>query len=121
MQEINRLGVALAIDDFGTGYSSLRYLKELPIRTLKIDRTFITSIAEDARDQAIVQAIVTIGSSLGFDVVAEGVEQEEQRRILLDLGCTQGQGYLFAKPMEPDWIYGAIPQQQSERLFLPDS
>ncbi len=119
MQEINRLGVALAIDDFGTGYSSLRYLKELPIRTLKIDRNFITSIAEDARDQAIVQAIVTIGSSLGFDVVAEGVELEEQRRILLDLGCTQGQGYLFAKPMEPDLIHGAISQQQSERLFLP--
>lgn len=120
MREINRLGVALAIDDFGTGYSSLRYLKELPIRTLKIDRAFIASIAEDARDQAIVQAIVTMGSSLGFDVVAEGIEREEQRRILLDLGCMQGQGYLFARPMEPDLIHGAMPAHQgSEWTALP--
>ena len=103
LDELRGVGVHVAIDDFGTGYSSLAYLQQLPIDVLKIDRRFISPLDEGrAADHSLVQAIVSIGSSLGLAVVAEGVETQEQARILRDLGVDMLQGYLYAKPMPPD-------------------
>jgi diguanylate cyclase (GGDEF)-like protein len=98
LKEIRKLGLLVYIDDFGTGYSSLSYLKELPIDTLKIDRSFIRDIAADSSSLSMAMGIIAIANSLGLDVVAEGVETEEQLAILNDLGCGSAQGYLFSRP-----------------------
>ena len=100
LEALARLGVGLAIDDFGTGYSSLGYLKRFPIRHLKIDRTFVTGLPGDRSDSGIVQAIVTLGQSLGLSVVAEGVETQVQLDFLQQLGCEEYQGFLFAPALE---------------------
>ncbi|MCE9663943.1 EAL domain-containing protein [Halomonas sp. M5N1S17] len=107
LHEIRRMGVSLAIDDFGTGYSSLSYLKHLPINKLKIDRSFVHGILDDPRDQAIVRAVADMGASLGFIVLAEGIETKEQGQAVLQLGCRQGQGYFFALPAVAESIDGA--------------
>lgn len=99
LSKIQQLGVTTAIDDFGTGFSSLAYLRELPIDTLKIDRTFIRDIPSSSKDIAIVRAILALGNSMGFNVVAEGIETQEQRDFLQAEDCREGQGYYFAKPM----------------------
>jgi EAL domain-containing protein (putative c-di-GMP-specific phosphodiesterase class I) len=97
--KLKELKVRLAIDDFGTGYSSLSYLHRFPIDTLKIDRTFVSQIASAGKNLEICRTITTLARNLGMDVVAEGVETEEQRKQLEALGCEHGQGYLFHKPM----------------------
>lgn len=97
--ELNR-----AIERFGTGYSSLAYLKGLPFDTLKIDRGFISGLPDDPASAAIGTAITTLGDSLGFDVLAEGVETEAQRRFLLGVSCRQAQGYLFSPPVPPETV-----------------
>jgi EAL domain-containing protein (putative c-di-GMP-specific phosphodiesterase class I) len=99
LHQIAALGVGLAIDDFGTGYSGLAYLKRLPIDTVKIDQSFVRDLTVDPEDAAIVTAIVAMARSLDVDVVAEGVETEEQLDELKRLGCRRGQGYLLARPM----------------------
>jgi len=98
---ISRLGVLLSIDDFGTGYSSLSYLRQLPAKQLKIDRSFILDIEDSVDARAIVDAVIKLAHALGLHVVAEGVETEAQRDILLTLDCDEMQGYLFARPMTP--------------------
>lgn len=97
--EIKKLGIKLAIDDFGTGYSSLSYLKNFPIDTLKIDKSFIDEIVNNVKDAAIAHTIVQLASNLGLSTVAEGVEYLEQQVILQEMGCGQIQGYLFSKPI----------------------
>ena len=93
------IGLRLSIDDFGTGYSSFGYLRQLPVAELKIDRTFVTGIAEGESDKAILRAMADLGHSLGLEVLAEGVETEAQWTILAALGCDHGQGYLFGRPL----------------------
>lgn len=97
---LSKLGISLSIDDFGTGYSSLSYLKRLPIQELKIDKTFIRDLTTDHADIILVQTILNIGKGFGLDVVAEGVETQEQYDILCKMGCNYFQGYFFSKPTE---------------------
>jgi EAL domain-containing protein (putative c-di-GMP-specific phosphodiesterase class I) len=98
LSALRALGLHLEIDDFGTGYSSLSYLKRLPVEVLKVDQSFVDELDFDADDVAIVRAIVGLGESLGLAVVAEGVERRAQADALMALGCSIGQGYLFAFP-----------------------
>ncbi|HEY6396072.1 MAG TPA: EAL domain-containing protein, partial [Solirubrobacteraceae bacterium] len=100
LQELKRLGVRVAIDDFGTGYSSLAYLRQFPVDTLKIDRAFVSGIARSPQARALIRTVVALAGSLGIDTVAEGIEDERQRSLLLREGCRAGQGYLFGRPMD---------------------
>ncbi|MDX3773665.1 EAL domain-containing protein [Chromatiaceae bacterium AAb-1] len=99
MLALNKLGIQLALDDFGTGYSSLKYLKELPIDAIKIDRSFVQDIGIDSSDETIIDAMLSMASSLGMYCVAEGVETEQQLAFFMRRQCYLIQGYLFAKPM----------------------
>src|SRR6266536_835985 len=98
LSRLRELGVRLVLDDFGTGYSSLSYLKHLPLDTIKIDRSFVARLA-GVTDRSIVEAVVALARGLRIGVVAEGIETETQFRILRDIGCDVGQGYLFARPL----------------------
>jgi EAL domain-containing protein (putative c-di-GMP-specific phosphodiesterase class I) len=99
MSVLKEIGIKFSLDDFGTGYSSLQYLKRLPLDQLKIDQSFVREIASDGSDKAIVQSIIAMSQSLGVAVIAEGVETQDQQKILLHLGCNHFQGYLFGKPV----------------------
>ncbi|HEX6082936.1 MAG TPA: EAL domain-containing protein [Thermoanaerobaculia bacterium] len=101
LDQLRTLGVRIAVDDFGTGQSSLVYLKRLPLTTLKIDREFLRDVQRDAGDAAIFEAIVLLGHNLGLYVIAEGIETEDDRRLVESHRCDGMQGYLFSKPMAP--------------------
>lgn len=118
LEQLSQLGIHISIDDFGTGYSSLNYLKKFPLTRLKIDRSFIQDIVEDPDDAEIVKAIVAMAHSLKLEVVAEGVENEEQLMYLRSLECDHVQGYLFSKPLpsnEFDAIDTAIGRRWNSR------
>jgi diguanylate cyclase (GGDEF)-like protein/PAS domain S-box-containing protein len=100
LHELKDLGVLVAIDDFGTGFSSLSYLRDFPIDSLKIDKTYIDPITRSPEDSALARAIVNLGQNLALDVVAEGVEKPEQADVLRRIGCPYAQGFLFARPVE---------------------
>lgn len=104
LDDLAEVGVKVAVDDFGTGYSSLSYLSRLCIDTLKVDRAFLRNMPGESYDTAIVQAIISLADSLGLDVVAEGIENEQQLGFLVEHGCREGQGFLFAKPLPPDEV-----------------
>ena len=107
LERLRDLGVGLVIDDFGTGYSSLRYLADFPVNEIKIDRCFVTGLKEASVNRAVVEAILSMGAAKRAVVTAEGIETEEERRLLRDLGCHVGQGFLFSSPIPPEelrWI-----------------
>jgi len=108
MNALKEIGIQFSLDDFGTGYSSLQYLKRLPLNQIKIDQSFVRNLATDSGDKAVVRAIIAMAQSLNLDVIAEGVETEEQRQLLLGKGCTHYQGYLISKP---------VPIEQFEALL----
>ena len=99
LNEIRQLGMDIAVDDFGTGYSSLCYLAKLPVQTLKIDRSFITTMLQDSGSMTLVSTIISLAHALRLSVVAEGVEDEAQAKILRLLRCDEMQGYLISRPL----------------------
>jgi EAL domain-containing protein (putative c-di-GMP-specific phosphodiesterase class I) len=117
------MGIKIAIDDFGTGYSSLSYLKNWRVDALKIDRSFVRDLVTDSSDLAIVSAIIAIAKHLQIQVIAEGIEAYQQAEILRRLGCTVGQGFLFARPMPADEILkmlrdDAQPEKEGDEDML---
>jgi EAL domain-containing protein (putative c-di-GMP-specific phosphodiesterase class I) len=108
LESIHQLGLKVAIDDFGTGYSSLAYLKNFPIDILKIDQAFVRELHVNAQDLAIVSSVIQLGKSLGFAIVAEGVEEEKHVAILAALGCDYAQGYWFARPLDESAVLARI-------------
>jgi diguanylate cyclase (GGDEF)-like protein len=123
LDAIQSRGIRLAIDDFGTGYSSMSLMKQFPIDTIKIDRSFVRDLPKDSEDQAIAQAIISMGKALGMTVVAEGVETAEQETFLRDHACHEMQGFLFSKPVPPEnmpallepWVAVSPPLQPEPR------
>lgn len=109
-------GVRFSLDDFGTGYSSLQYLKELPLHQLKIDQSFVRDIVHNINDRSIVRTIIAMANSLEFDVIAEGVENETQKSILISNGCHQFQGYLFGKPVPIEQFNEALTLKSGQSL-----
>jgi EAL domain-containing protein (putative c-di-GMP-specific phosphodiesterase class I) len=108
MHALKALGTTIAMDDFGTGYSNLAYLQKLPIDILKIDRSFVTGMLADRDKIAIVRAILSLAQALGMKTTAEGIETNELSQTLAALGCTYGQGYLYARPLEAEAAYAML-------------
>ncbi|OIQ91109.1 cyclic di-GMP phosphodiesterase Gmr [mine drainage metagenome] len=116
MNDLKDIGIRFSLDDFGTGYSSLQYLKKLPLYQLKIDQSFVRDIATDSSDRALVLTIITMAHSLGLNVIAEGVETEEQRQFLLENDCKHYQGYLFSQPIPIDEFEILLSKHDAQKL-----
>jgi EAL domain-containing protein (putative c-di-GMP-specific phosphodiesterase class I) len=108
MEQLQQMGVGIAMDDFGTGHSSLTHVSVLPISMIKIDRSFVQNCAKRKTDASILAAIVTMGRAMGLKVLAEGVETEEQARVLSDQGCDEVQGYLYSRPVPAERVIGLL-------------
>jgi EAL domain-containing protein (putative c-di-GMP-specific phosphodiesterase class I) len=116
LMAISSAGIGMAMDDFGTGNSSLASLQTLKVNELKLDRTFTEDIGSNMQTKAIVEAIIKLAHALQLVVVAEGVETEEQRKTLVELGCDQMQGFLFARPVPEEKLAGLISQLASIKM-----
>ncbi len=116
LEEIKRLGVRLAIDDFGTGFSSLSYLSRFPIDRLKIDQSFVRNVETSPANESITRTIVALANSLSLDIIAEGIETRAERAVLEHLHCTEGQGYLFARPMPAEDILTWIAARRGNHV-----
>ena len=116
LTKLHDIGIKLAIDDFGTGYSSLSYLKKFPVHKLKIDRAFIKDVTTDKDDATIARSIIHLGQAMNLEIIAEGVETEEQLNFLREEGCEQVQGFLFAKPMTGTALIEWLPLQQAKTM-----
>ena len=119
LQALRDAGMRIAVDDFGTGYSSLAYLKKFDISYLKIDQSFIRNLVRGGEDHALCDAMITMAHRLGMRAIAEGVETEAQRALLLELGCDYGQGYLFAPPLTGDEVASLLQRQQAAAFIPP--
>jgi diguanylate cyclase (GGDEF)-like protein len=117
LTELRRLGIRLALDDFGTGYSSLSYLERFPVDILKIDKSFVERMGQKGSRPVIARAIAQLGKGLGLEVVAEGIERPTQAAVLRRLGCSRGQGNLYAEPLEPEAVEAVLHRG---RVDLPD-
>jgi EAL domain-containing protein (putative c-di-GMP-specific phosphodiesterase class I) len=118
--QLKGLGVRIAIDDFGTGYSSLAYLRRFPIDMLKIDKAFVDGIGKGREDTALAHAIVKLSHTLQLHTVAEGIEQAEQAAHLASLGCQDGQGFLFARPLNPEAMTELLAKSLADGgFYLP--
>ncbi|MEP7296089.1 MAG: EAL domain-containing protein [Burkholderiales bacterium] len=118
LEHLSALGVRLYIDDFGTGYSSLAYLKSFPIHALKIDRSFVRHISDNARDMTITSTIIAMARQLQLQVIAEGVETEAQARLLLEHGCVVAQGYLYGRPVSATEIDEVLARTRRPSLVM---
>ncbi len=116
---LDKLGIRTTIDDFGTGYSSLRYLAELPVDSIKIDRMFIRDVTTDPTKQALVRAIIAMGRALGSDVVAEGIEEADQLSLVTELGCQAVQGHYFDRPLVPNAATERLKDHSAGRSLYP--
>ena len=113
LKRLKEMGILLSIDDFGTGYSSLTYLKRLPVSRLKIDQSFVRNAVMDPNDLAIIEAIIALANKLELELIAEGVETEEQKKLLLQAGCLHAQGYLYSKPVPASDLANMLRQNQT--------
>jgi EAL domain-containing protein (putative c-di-GMP-specific phosphodiesterase class I) len=114
LDALKEMGVRLGLDDFGTGYSSLSYLKRLPVDRVKVDKSFVKGLGENATDTALVRMIIDLCHTLGVEVLAEGIETSEQAVLLREMGCDMGQGYYFARPLRGEELAKRLP-----KAFLP--
>jgi EAL domain-containing protein (putative c-di-GMP-specific phosphodiesterase class I) len=119
IERLANMGVKVSIDDFGTGSSSLVQLQHLPVRTLKIDNSFVERIDEREASAAIASAVIAIADRFGFEVIAEGVETIEELNTLAELGCTKMQGYLVARPLHPDAVVEFVTNYDTTLSFAP--
>jgi EAL domain-containing protein (putative c-di-GMP-specific phosphodiesterase class I) len=113
LRELRVAGFSLVLDDFGTGYSSLSYLRRFPINKIKIDRAFVSTLGIDRGSEAVITAIVTLARALNLSIIAEGVETNEQWLHLLRAGCSEIQGYIASKAVEPDRIMALLERAGS--------
>jgi diguanylate cyclase (GGDEF)-like protein len=125
LEQLRDMGVRLSVDDFGTGYSSLSYLRQLPVQEVKIDRSFVTTMTTQPDNETIVRSIVNLSSSLGLDVVAEGVEDDRTWHLLHQMGCTYAQGYLLSRPLPAEdllaWLRDRTPAPYPGQYPGPDA
>jgi EAL domain-containing protein (putative c-di-GMP-specific phosphodiesterase class I) len=117
LSELKALGVRIAIDDFGTGYSSLSYLRQFPVDELKIDRSFINAMADSPGAVELIRSVVDLGKALGLTTLAEGIESRAQFDRLQEQGCDSGQGFMFARPLDPSALAAYL---EEHRVDEPD-